>query len=201
MGGGGGSRSGSGQTTVTQTPDPEAQALMKLIRTEAIEKILPVLSGQVLEALKTGGVGAQIPLIQRSVEASRGATASALRQTGEELTRTGQAGTPFGQSTLANLRLAGETDTAQIPTDLAQQFLQIAPALSVGAAGQILPGFAGAGRSSTTQGARTSGDPDQTLAAVLGLVGTVAGAYLGGPGGAAVGGGAGKAAANAGGKK
>src|SRR5438876_4705928 len=69
------------------------------------------LLGQTLEALKTGGVGARIPIIQRAVEASKQATSSALKETTASGGAAGLAGTPFLQSILAKTRVSGEQAT------------------------------------------------------------------------------------------
>lgn len=82
-----------------------------------------ILGKQTVEALKTGGIGARIPIIQRAVDASQQASARALRQTENDLTRGGLGGTPFGQSILAQQRQAGRQAAAQIPTAFAQQLI------------------------------------------------------------------------------
>ena|SRR5690242_16523417 len=80
-------------------------------------------NAQQLEALKTGGVGARIPMIQRAVEASKSATANALSGTSAELATSGVAGTPFAANILAGARMSGEQATSQIPTNIAQNIL------------------------------------------------------------------------------
>lgn len=97
--------------------------------------------GQLQEALTTGGIGARIPIIQKSVEASKSATSAALRGTEESLARAGIAGDPFGQKVLAGTRLAGETATAQIPINIIQQMISGAQSAVLGSAQTITRGF------------------------------------------------------------
>ena len=84
-------------------------------------------SAQQLEALRTGGVGAKIPLIQRSVEASKQATGTALAATKDELSAAGIGGTPFAQNILARSRMGGEQAASQIPTAIAERIASGVP--------------------------------------------------------------------------
>ena len=102
------------------------------------------LTSQMEEALKTGGIGARIPIITRAVESSKRATSSALRGTGEELARTGLRGTPFGENIMAGTRMEGELRTSQIPTDMVAQFLTQIPNFVLGAANTAITGLSGA---------------------------------------------------------
>lgn len=99
---------------------------------ETREPVLDTLIAQIGEALRTGGVEAQAPIISRAVESSKVATSNALRDLDERLGSTGLAGTPYGERTRAGTLQAGELATANVPTDLAKFML------SLGA--QILPG-------------------------------------------------------------
>lgn len=87
---------------------------------------------QTLEAMRTGGVRAQIPLIQRSVEASRAGQSTALRGLEGQISQApGLGGTPFAARLQAMTRLAGEQQTAGIPTQIAGQMAGQAPNLSL----------------------------------------------------------------------
>lgn len=97
---------------------------------------------QLQEALKTGGVGAKIPLIQQAVSASNQANSAALKSTSEQLAQRNIGG-PFASRILAAQRLTGEQNTARLPTSIAENFIsQMTPFLSstqslgVGAIGQ-----------------------------------------------------------------
>ena len=103
------------------------------------------LLGQTLEALKTGGVGARIPVIQRAVESSKQATSNALRGTTESLGATGLASSPYGQSILANIRTQGGQATSQIPTQIAENFIGAAPGIVASMQGQGLQGLQASG--------------------------------------------------------
>jgi hypothetical protein len=71
---------------------------------------------QVLEGLKTGGIGARIPMITSAVEASPGATSNALRQIDDQNALMGTSGTFTGQRARADALMSGEQRTAQLPT-------------------------------------------------------------------------------------
>lgn len=93
---------------------------------------------QLSEALRTGGVGAQIPIIGQAVSAANQATSSALRDTQGSLASSGLARTPYGQRILADTRLSGAQQAARIPTDIAQSFIAQTPQYSLGLLGTIL---------------------------------------------------------------
>lgn len=88
------------------------------------------LVGQTLEGLRTGGVNAQIPIIQRAVEQSKIAGSNATAQATEGLRGAGLAGTPFGQSIINDTRTAGALQTSRIPSEVVQGFIGGAPGLS-----------------------------------------------------------------------
>lgn len=73
---------------------------------------------QLTEALKTGGVGAKIPLIQRAVEQQKQASSQAATQTAEQLARRNIGGTGAGRI-LAGQNLAAASAESRIPTDIA----------------------------------------------------------------------------------
>jgi len=135
---------------LTANPDPELQAFTKEIR-ETSKPVRDEVFSQVLEALKTGGVGAQIPSIQRSVEASKQATSSALRGLDEDLASSGFGRTGFGARARGETLLAGEQATAQIPTLMAQDWLSVAPSLALGSAAQSFGGLTSAAGIGTQQ--------------------------------------------------
>lgn len=86
---------------------------------------------QLGELLRTGGVGAQIPIIQRSVEATKQATSQALASTDDSLRAAGLAGTPWGQNIKAQAQQQGAFNVAQVPTNLALAMEKMAlPVLS-----------------------------------------------------------------------
>lgn len=127
---------------------PEATNQLLTAATKIVKGTNPVrteLLSQMLEALKTGGVGAQIPLIQRSVEASKQATSNAMVGTTEGLAQSNLVGTPFGQRILAQQRQAGAQQASQIPTQIAGQIAGGAPAFVAAMQGQGLSALTNAG--------------------------------------------------------
>lgn len=84
--------------------------------------------GQQLEALQTGGVNAQIPIVQRAVDASNRAASQATEAARSDIARTGLAGTPFGANVLANVGLEGRARSAAIPSAIAGSIASGAPA-------------------------------------------------------------------------
>ena len=94
------------------------------------------LSKQTLEALQTGGVGARIPIVQRSVEAAKTAGAQSMRNAQESVAASGQAGTPFAQAMLAQLQQQNKYALSQIPVSYAQQLIGAA-----GGGSQQMPSF------------------------------------------------------------
>jgi len=124
---------------------------------------------QTLEALRTGGVGAQIPIIQRAVEQTRAGTSGALRQA--EAGLGSLLGTPFGQSMLAQITQQGRAAAATIPSQFAQQFIAGAPGFS-GQTAQLGAGLAGQayGGLGQTTGARM-GATAQAKAGMMDMIG------------------------------
>lgn len=97
-------------------------------------------SGQAMEALRTGGIGAAIPSIQRAVESSRMQTDAAVRGAEDHLAPGGLSGTPFGARILEGIRAGGDINTSRIPTEIAESRIAGVPALAsggLGAAGQF----------------------------------------------------------------
>lgn len=114
-----------------------ASRALEQVSQETFELAKPTLQetfAQGLEALQTGGVGAQIPIIQRSVEAARAALSGTQRSLEEGFATVGISGQdPFAQGVLAETQQRGEFDISQIPTQGAQQ--------AAGVAQQIAQGF------------------------------------------------------------
>lgn len=142
MGGGGGKS--NGQTGTNLLPFAKAfEGETRPLRSE--------LFGNITEALRSGGVGANVPIIQSSVSSAREALSGALRGSSEGLSRSGLSGTPFGQRQMATQRQSGLTGISQLPTQLAQQLIQMATA-GVGLAGGTLGPLGSAGTTSSKQG-------------------------------------------------
>ena len=124
-----------GGTGASSAASDSAVKLAESINAE-ISPVRGELTSQFLEALKTGGVGAQIPIIQRSIEANRLATQGALgatragtraavseAQSGagrantdvmSQLAAGGLTGTPFAARVQAETATAGRSAVAQL---------------------------------------------------------------------------------------
>ena len=111
-----------------------------------LDPVQTQLFSQISEALRTGGVGAQIPIIQQAVSQSQAALGTSLQQSGDELARSGLAGTPFAARALGEQRRAGAQQIAGIPTQGAQQLIGQAPQIVTGLLQALLGSLAGAGK-------------------------------------------------------
>lgn len=152
----------------SKTRLPAGLDALSLIQAGGARKSIPLRNEvfrQVQEALKTGGVGARIPMIQQAVSQSQQATGRAVSQTSEELAKRNIGGS-FAASQLAGVRQAGEQATAGIPTQMAQQLLSQAPTLA-----QI--GYPGA----PTGGSASETTPD-TLSPAIGGGAAIAAAVI-----------------------
>lgn len=132
------SAGGKSRGATTFTGAPLRSIDRNLVSIQGTRGLNNELLGQITEALRTGGIGAQIPIIQQSVSASNQAASDALRQTRDSLAQSGLSRTPYGQSILAGTRMQGAQQTAGIPTQYAQSFIDQAPGFSQGLLGQIL---------------------------------------------------------------
>jgi hypothetical protein len=127
--------------------------LLNLLR-ERSGYILPFereLYGQGLEALRTGGIRAQIPMIQQALERSKQATSTALAETDVSLGQAGLKDTVFGQRIRGGLTLAGKQNANQIPTDLASKLIGGILGVLPSATGQLTSGAAEGYRSDVAQ--------------------------------------------------
>lgn len=141
----------------SKTRLPAGMDALSLIQAQAARKGVGgrnMLLRQVQEGLKTGGIGARIPIVGRAVEASRAAGQQALASTKDDLA-TRRVGGQLGLSTLARVGQASKLATSRIPTDLTSQFLSEfgkqsmfgipGGALASGSAGSSRPDTLGAG--------------------------------------------------------
>lgn len=131
MGGSGKGGGGGSESQMTQ--------LLKDLTGET-KPIRDILGSQYQEALTTGGVGAQIPLITAMQEQSRMGTSKALRGTEDQLSQQGLARTPWGASTMAGVRQQGEMATSLIPSQVAQGYVGNAPSYAMAPVGAMIGG-------------------------------------------------------------
>ena len=140
---------GSGKQGVsTSGPSKQQELTTEFFRSEVAEPLGRTLVPQIIEAMTTGGIGARIPIAQRSVEQTRAATSKAITGTEESVARAGLRGTPFGARTVAGTRLAGESAIAGIPIEIAQALMALAPQLLTGG-GTIAVAGPGVSKSTT----------------------------------------------------
>lgn len=107
---------------------------------------------QISEALRTGGIGAQIPIIQQAVSQGKEALGNSLQQTEGSLASAGLGRTPYGQNILAQTRQAGASAIGRIPTDYAQQISAQAPGVIQGLMPAILGALAAVQTSTSRSG-------------------------------------------------
>lgn len=155
---GGGGVGGKARSTPQQSQ--ELEGFLKEFRTD-VRPIRQESFRQIAEALQTGGVGAQLPIATKAVEATRSATSTALTQIDESLARSNLAGTPFGERIRAGQIQAGEIEASRIPVEMAAQLASLAPNLATGSAGTIISGLgtaAGQQRGTDAQNAKIFAD-------------------------------------------
>lgn len=79
---------------------------------------------QLTEALRTGGIQAQMPMITRMMDNMRLSSGKAMRATTMGLQGRRLLGTPFGENILAQQRMESENAIGQIGPQMAQWFIQ-----------------------------------------------------------------------------
>lgn len=118
---------GGGNQSQSQTSGPSwQQRKAQGFQMDASSPVLALVAQQLMEALRTGGVGAQVPIAQRAVEAGRHATATTSQNTSDALTRSGITG-PFARQVQAGVEQKGDFDVSQIMPQMMQMLLQMAP--------------------------------------------------------------------------
>lgn len=88
--------------------------------------IRDLLADQIQEILMTGGSTAQLPQIQRSVEATRSAVSSGLRELEGDIAAQDIGGSSFARRATAGAEVAGAQQIAQAPFNALTAFLQSA---------------------------------------------------------------------------
>ena len=101
--------------------------------------------------LRTGGIGARIPDIQRAVEAARMSQAQGLRTLDTQLAQGGLAGTPFGAAARGEAGRQAEFVTSQVGPQLIQERINQALSLIGAQGGQGLAGLGQAASLSSQQ--------------------------------------------------
>ena len=133
-----GDTQGKSRSASTYNATPLGSLNRQLVNTGGLRDLTNSLLSQYGEALRTGGIGAQTPIVAQSVGSAQSALSDALKAQTGNLAASGLARTPYGQQQLAQTRMGGLQGIAAIPTDYAQQMAGQAPAFSQGLMGQIL---------------------------------------------------------------
>jgi hypothetical protein len=116
---------GGGKTSTSTSSSPYAAALWGL-GSKFAKAALPLYSQSVStaeNALQTGGVGGQIPSINRAVDANRQASSQAMESTRQSLARLGLSDSPFAQDILASQNQRSNDTAASIAPDAASQII------------------------------------------------------------------------------
>lgn len=110
------------------------------------------LLSQINEAMSTGGIGARAPIIGSATTQLQNSIAQALSGTRNDLARSGNAGTPFGDRALAGQRMTGATQISAVGPNIAQSMIQQGGSSIGGTIQSILGALAGQGNSNSKNG-------------------------------------------------
>ena len=116
----------SGSSTTTS---PYAGTLAKfgIQDLKAAEPVMQQLLGQEGEALRTGGITNQIPIINRQVDAARQASSQSAQSTQQMLSKYGLANSAFGAGIMANQNQIANQEVANVPANEVERILGQAP--------------------------------------------------------------------------
>jgi len=169
VGGGG----GKGGTSSAQTSGSKALENIALQIESESRPSRQEMFRQVFEGLTTGGIGARIPIISKAQEASKVATARTLRSTEADLARGNLVGTPFGARTLAETRLAGELETAGIPTRETARIIETFPGIATGTSVPVITGLGSAASSQAQLASTQTAGKAASLSSLLSAGGSI----------------------------
>ncbi len=125
---------GGGKSSSQQQsgPTPEQRKTQGFALESILEPLANELIPQITESLRTGGVGARLPIARQGVEAARSASSRAVTGTSESLAQSGLSNTPFAEAILGLTRQRGEQTTAAVPINIAKSFSDLASSLITG---------------------------------------------------------------------
>ncbi len=168
----GGGKSGSSGSSTTISPYAAMLAKFGVQNLKAAEPVTQQLLSQEGEALRTGGVTNQIPLINRGVDAARQAGSQSNQSAQQLISQYGLSGSAFGARLMAEQNQQNNQNVANVPAEVTQSILSQAPAVSANA-GALGAGLLGtAGGLDTTTKSRQSGynfDASASLSDLLAL--------------------------------
>lgn len=105
---------------------------------QILQTVMQLLQGNIYGPAAT-------PLIQRGVDASRQATSQSMQGADAYLAKIGASRSPFAAQIESQINQAGETATANVPTDIASQLLSLFGGQAGSSLGQSFSGLLGGG--------------------------------------------------------
>lgn len=145
MGGGGGKGGSGSKDTASSKALADISKQVWTLSKPGYQELL----NQGMEAWKTGGTSASIPMVQRAVESSKVAGSQALKQAESSLASSGLAGTPYGEAILADTGLKGELAASDAGLSIGKYIMSMLPGLVTGGQSNA---FQGLGTSAGVQG-------------------------------------------------
>lgn len=104
-----------------------AEELLTQFATDYYQQTQPLRTetiNQMMEALKTGGVNAQLPFVQKATESAKAATSNALKQLDERLAGTGMGSSPYMARARGDILTSGALAQSQIGPEFAAGLIQ-----------------------------------------------------------------------------
>src|SRR5713101_44804 len=149
---------GSSQTTQNNSPWAGPLGNMGKSAWKIAQPLMSTLGSQFLEALKTGGVNSFIPWINRAVDASRMSASKGIEGLRQNLARSGQGNSAFGEAQLSEANMQAGNQVANTPEEMIMSFIQGAPgfALGTGKLAEGAMGVAGGLQNTSTTVGQTS---------------------------------------------
>ena len=138
----GGSSVGAGKSQAGGKMPPEMRQMISQFWSET-GALRETIQNQMLEALQTGGVNAQLPIVGRAEEQQRTQTSAALRDIDAQMAQQGLAGTPFAAQMRAEEASRGRQALAGIGPAMAMQFIQQVPGYTQGSAQSVMGALQG----------------------------------------------------------
>ncbi len=138
---------GGASTQNTQNNSPWAGPLGNMGKSawKIAQPLMSTLGSQFLEALKTGGVNSFIPWINRAVDASRMSASQGIEGLRQNLARSGQGNSAFGEAELSEANMQAGNQVANTPEEMIMQFISGAPSFALGTGKLAAGAMEGAG--------------------------------------------------------
>jgi len=135
---------GGGSSSTTQNNSPWAGPLGNMGKSawKIAQPLMSTLGSQFLEALKTGGVNSFIPWINRAVDASRMSASQGIEGLRQNLARSGQGNSAFGEAELSEANMQAGNQVANTPEEMIMSFIKGAPGFALGT-GKLAEGAMG----------------------------------------------------------